>query len=224
MTPKFIRPSLEDLDRFVKTANSLLTTLAFGAALLFVIIQFPNLSGVTDTMIRKLAQVQSVEGFNIKLAFADSTVLEALPVFQEIETGQRTTLRADLKQLDADSLPRLLNVGALDATCEYERTTPDIRAAYETDERLHDLGLVDMRNADDVKTHALAQMKTTLEQGKEWEAGTPRHCYHMTLTSRGWRVKSAVLEFLSTGLTHNLSPGTAMAQAPKKPLKVARGD
>jgi hypothetical protein len=223
MFPKFIRPSLDDVDRFVKSANGLLTTCAFGAALVFVVFQIPNLSGAMDTMIGKLAQVQSVEGFNVKMAFGDATVLEALPVFKEIESGQRTTLRADLKQLDAVSLPRLLNVGALEGTCQYDRTTPDIRAAYETDERLHDLGLVDMHNADDVKTRALAQMKTALDQGKEWEAGTPRHCYRMTLTGRGWRVKTAVLEFLSTGLTRNVAPGPAMAQAHKH-LKVASGD
>lgn len=223
MFPKFIRPSLDDIDRFVKSANGLLTTVAFGAGLVFVIFQIPALSGAMDTMIGKLAQVQSLEGFNVKMAFADSTVLEALPVFKEIEAGQRTTLRADLKQLDADSLPRLLNVGALEGTCQFDHTTPDVRAAYETDERLHELGLVDMRNAEDVKTRALAQMKATLDQGKEWEAGTPRHCYRMVLTGRGWRVKTAVLEFLSTGLTRNVSPGPAMAQAPRS-VKVASGD
>jgi hypothetical protein len=223
MTFKLTPPSLEDLDKFSKSANSLLTTIAFGAALVFVIVQSPRLSGVTDTMLTKLAQVQSVEGFNIKMAFNnEATVLEALPVYKEIDTGQRTTLRADLNQLDGDTLPRLLNVGALDGTCEFDRTTPGIRAAYETDERLHDLGLVEMRNADDVKTRVVAQMKATIEQGKEWEAGAPRHCYRMTLTGRGWRVKSAVLEFLSNGLTH-ASPGLTLARAPK-PVHVASGD
>jgi hypothetical protein len=223
MTPQSIRLSLAYLDRFNKSAMGLLTTAAFGAALFFVVAQIPTLRVAMDTMIGKLAQVQSFEALNLKMAFSDAAVLEGLPVFKEIEPGQRTTLRADLAQLDGDSLPRLLNVGGLDGTCDYERTTPDIRAAYETDTKLRSLGLVDMQVADDIKTRALALMKTTLDQGKEWEAGTPRHCYRMTLTGRGWRVKSAVLEFLSAGLTHAAPPMT-VAQTSPRPLRVARGD
>jgi hypothetical protein len=226
MTPQSIRLSLAFLDRFNKSATGLLSTAAFGAALFFVIVQIPTLRAAMDTLVGKLGQIQSVEAMNLKMAFTDSTVLEALPVFKQLESGQQATLRADLQGLDGESLPRLLNVGTLEGTCDYDHTTPDIRASFETDERLHALGLVDMRAADDVKTRALAAMKTTLDQGKEWEAGTPRHCYRMTLTSRGWRVKSAVLEFLSAGLTHGaIAP--AVAQAPKphrETLRVARGD
>lgn len=223
MTSEAIRSSFVLFERTIKSLNSLLTTIAFAAALFFVVAQIPTLRMGMDTMISKLGQLQSFEALNLKVAFSETSVLEALPIFRTLDADTQATLKSDLAHLDAEWLPRLLNVGALDGTCDFHRTTPDIREAVATDQKLQTLGLVDLRDAEDVKARVLENMKSALDKGKGWEAGAPSQCYHMTLTGRGWRIKTAVLEFLASGLSAGKTT-TVVASANPVALRLARGD
>ncbi len=115
---------------------------------------------------------------------------------------------------------RLLNVGALSNLCEFEHPDAQMLEDLSLDYKLRDMGLAKLETAPEVQAAVAQEMRAKKAAGERWDIGKPLTCYVAKLETRGWNVKTAVLQYLSAGLAGAaaLHPD---GQAQPKPARLA---
>lgn len=164
-----------------------------------------------------------MEIVNLKVVFGAPKVLEQLPIFKTLEEGAPEALdelKLDLRNLRPEWFARLLNVGAQNKICDFERPTPDMQQSRGVDQQLERMKLVQFQPSADDRAEVVRDMQAARAARKDWTIGAPRSCYRAVLTGRGWNMRTAVVEYLTIGLTSGLPSPAVEAQGPKA-LRVA---
>jgi hypothetical protein len=204
MIQEKIQASLDVFERILKFLNGTCMTVLFGAGVFFLIAEFPTLKAGLDGLLGRVDQLQSVEFVNLKVVFGSQDVLGSLPIFKSLEKGdpeKLAALKADLRELRPEWFSRLLNVGAQTKLCDFERATDEMQESRVIDKQLERMAFVALSPSPEDKAAVLRDMATAKAEKREWTIGAPRSCYRATLTDRGWNIRTAVLEYLTAGLT-----------------------
>ncbi|MDJ0447354.1 hypothetical protein [Methylocystis sp. JR02] len=207
-TPK-VQSTLDICERLLKFLNGVLVTLLFGAGVVFLIVEFPTLKSSFNDLLGRINQVQSVEFVNLKVVFGAPDVLGSLAIYKTLEKDDRekaATLKLDLRELRPEWFARLLNVGAQTKLCDFERATDEMQESRFIDKQLERMAFVTLSASPEDKAAVLRDMATAKAEKKEWTIGAPRSCYRATLTGRGWNIRTAIVEYLTIGLTTAASP------------------
>jgi hypothetical protein len=214
-TRETIQTTLDVFERVLKFLNGAFMTVLFGVGLAFLIAEFRTLRSAVDELVGRVDQVQSLEFVNLKIVFGSHDVLSSLKIYKDLEKGdpeQLAALKADLRELRPEWFPRLLNVGAQTKLCEFEHATDAMLEARRIDKQLETMALVTLSSSTEDKAAVLHDMATAKADKKEWTIGAPRSCYRATLTGRGWNIRTAVVEYLTFGLTAAGSQGGGRAK------------
>lgn len=220
MTVQGLRISFFVVERFRKILHGVFTTIAFGVCLLLLAGQFNSIQFGLGRFFERLGQIEHVELFNIKAAFEKSDGLEKLSAFNGLTEIQKAELLSDVSDIKTEWFARLLNAGALKGLCDYERPDEDMITALVVDRKLETMGLAQLDPAPKAKAEALRNMRAA---GADWKIGAPRSCYDLTLTRRGWRLKAAILEYLTLGLATTKTPAIE-ARKSREARRLARAD
>jgi hypothetical protein len=223
MTYQGIRVSLLVFERFLKSVNGALISGALGVFFAVLVMEFSTIRiGMVD-LVDKIKNMESVEGFNIKAAFQSPDVAPTIPIFKGWDDDKKASLIADIRVLKPEWFTRLLNVGAQNNLCEFERPTPRMREDLAMDHQLEELGLIKLEPSRDVQAAVMQEMRVKIAKGDPWKIGKPLACYVASLETRGWNVKTAILEYLSAGFASAPTPG-AEARGQHRAMRVARND
>ena len=160
---------------------------------------------------------------SVSLEFSPGAIERNVPaeLFKYVPAAEKITVTKDISALQQHTVVRLLNVGALDKTCEFELPTAEMAENYTADIKLHEKNLVNM-DFDDKKTEAiLAEVKSREHStGKKSEIGDPLRCYNLTLTRHGMDVKTAIIYALGATFAHNAE--TPSSPTPAKPYNAKK--
>jgi hypothetical protein len=155
---------------------------------------------------------------SIRLEFGAAAIQKNVraDLFQHLRGADKIAISQDISALRPDTAVRLLSVGALDKTCDFELPTVDMVENYAADIFLHQRNLVHM-DFDDAKRDAvLAEVKAREHaSGKKSDIGYPLRCYDLALTPHGMDVKTAIIYVF--GSTFADRPETPPSPAPEKP-------
>jgi hypothetical protein len=137
-------------------------------------------------------------------------------LFQHLHGADKIAIARDISALRPHTVVRLLNVGALDKTCDFELPTVDMVDNYAADILLYKRNLVHM-DFDDAKRDAiLAEVKAREHaSGRKSDIGYPLRCYNLALTPHGMDVKTAIIYVF--GATFADKAETPSAPAAEKP-------
>jgi hypothetical protein len=142
-------------------------------------------------------------------------------LFQHLHGADKMAIAQDISALRPDTVVRLLSVGALDKTCDFELPTVDMVDNYAADIFLHQRNLVHM-DFDDAKRNAVLTEVKAREHasGKKSDIGYPLRCYNLALTPHGMDVKTAIIYVF--GATFADKAETRSAPAAEKPHNAKR--
>jgi hypothetical protein len=222
MTYQNIRVSLFVFERFLKSINGFMLTMALATLLCVLVLDFPILKAGLADLFSKIGQIETIEIPNFKAAFKADAIGRTTQVFQRLSDEMKANLTADMHILKPEWFVRLLNVGAQGKLCDYERPTAEMREDYATDRQLEALGLITLETSQEVKNEVLKEMRMKKSLGQPWEIGAPRSCYVTTMTERGWNVKTAIVEFLTAGFFGATAPAAEARRWGRE--KIARAE
>jgi len=109
------------------------------------------------------------------------------------ESGQADAAAAAIAKLEPDEFARLMQVGSLGTSCEYEHPTTQMRSDVAVDYWLQEKGLVLLETDDKARTDAIAELDGKRALGEAIAIGNPRICYAIKLTAVGQDVKTALV-------------------------------
>jgi hypothetical protein len=92
-----------------------------------------------------------------------------------------------------DEAERLMYVGTLKASCEFTRPSMGAKRYLEIDRQLNEKGLVELKPDQ-------AAYKLLKKDAEDPNNGLPVSCYQMTLTSKGFNVKTTLVKTMGTML------------------------
>ncbi len=137
-------------------------------------------------------------------------------LFQHLHGADKMAIAQDISALRPDTVVRLLSVGVLDRTCDFELPTVEMVDNYAADIFLNKRNLVNM-GFDDAKRDAiLAEVKAREHaSGRKSDIGYPLRCYNLALTPHGMDVKTAIIYvFGATFADKAETPSTPAAEKP----------
>ncbi|WP_395664328.1 hypothetical protein [Methylocella sp.] len=177
---------------------------AGAAALTLFLTQFGALKGAAGELLARAGSVTQVEVAGVKIALDRDEVAAALGRFRPADAARLAgpALKA-IGSLDPAHFVRFMQVGVLEATCEYERPTAQMRTAVALDYGLVEMGLTEIaRSVGALETAREAQARAAA-QGLEWDIGAPRECYDARLTPLGHDVRTALTQSFKAAFRNN---------------------
>lgn len=220
MTLQAVRVSFYCFNRLMASLKSFFVTSLVGLVVLAFITEFSAIREAVVDAVSSFRRMSSVEGLNIKVVFRSPEDAPAIPLLVSLDEPARDALFKDIRSMKPELFERLLNVGALPNLCEFEHPDAQMLEDLSLDHKLRDMGLVKLDTAPEVQASVTQEMRARKMAGDRWDIGKPLSCYVARLESRGWNVKTAILQYLSSGL----SGAAALhpeGQAQPKPARVA---
>jgi hypothetical protein len=178
----------QKLATFLTTLRSIVFSLVFLALLAW---NFGAINTSANEVLGMVSHIQQFEASGVKVVLRDDTKLKATlamvadPHLQEAE--RRATLDA-VQKLTGPQVERLFTIENGQVHCDYTRPTPKMRLYFYIDAALEDLGLVETED----KPEALRD-EVTRVAAEGSDLGSPRSCYSMKLSERGYNAKSALV-------------------------------
>jgi hypothetical protein len=200
-----------ELDKLQALPNILNRTLASAAFAGLLAYGAYNHMAVEAKIGSLIDHVNQVEMMGTKVTF-DARRLDKmiLPRDSRFVGGQAV---ADLTKLNGRLLARLLNVGTLSNLCLFDGPKAGLLDDVAADHRLRDLDLVEIKDAEDVRAEVLAKKDLNPQ------LGAPVRCYRMTMTARGYDVRSAIAYTLGAALSGEVESAPASEPSSAQPAQ-----
>ena len=176
---------------------------------------------ILDTADHLTQRLSKAEVAGVKLEFNETAIEKSVgpALFQHLDGKEKRAIASDITAFEPRMVVRLLSVGFLGKTCDFETPTHEMAQDYAADVFLREKKLVtldfDSELRDLVRDEIVRREATTR---KKSDVGYPRACYNMKLTDHGIDVKTAMIYVFGSSFAQNAGDGDA---APKK-LQEAR--
>lgn len=221
MTLQAVRVSFYCFERLMLSLKSLFLTSLVGLFAMAFVMEFTSVREAVVDAVSSFRRMSSLEIPNMKVVFKSPEEAPAIPFLVSLKGAEKENLFNDIRNLKPELFERLLNIGALPNLCQFEHPDAQMLEDLSFDWKLRDMGLVKLESAPEVRASVLQDMKNKLAAHERWDIGQPVTCYVAKLETRGWNVKTAILQYLSAGLAGAVVPGPE-GQAQPKSARAAR--
>lgn len=169
----------------------------YGCVFLVLILWiFPDIRSASKVLLDRAASASTLEVAGFKVAFTEVTVARGLEL-DDVPAADRKVVLDAIYALDSKQFVRLMAVGRVGESCEYEHPTLGMRNDVALDYELQAEGLTEIAPSRNVLESALRERAQKIAEGKSWDIGMPHDCYTLTLTDVGSRVKTVIVKNLA---------------------------
>ena len=191
-------------------AKALLTMGAGGVILALLILDFGAMRDASQAFLKRAASSTSdikIMGV-VELTLDNQTVSTLLAPFQDAaESAPNVWDR--ISKLEPEEYARLMDVGLLDNTCEFETPTAQLRRFVALDYTLAEKGLFQITINPATKAKVERQLEVRKSAGDSVAIGRPLSCYDIALSELGYRVKTTLVQYAKRSFDPHANPGKA---------------
>ena len=183
------------LDQYTSSASNFLRNVGYPAVIIGLIaLNFSTIQNVGRKLPDMVSHVQSMEALGMKVAINSGGPPIKISAIVPAE-NQKDVLDV-INRLGPDTVIRFLNVEQSPTSCEHERPLPSMRKDIAMDYELQEIGVLTISSSafalDIARDKGLEESPTGLHS-----IGMPVSCYRKDLTSLGYDVKTALVQFFS---------------------------
>jgi|GEM_PF-1406385 hypothetical protein len=202
-------------DRLLNWLNSLTKAVALGLVVAVMIASFGSIVDGVRGLAEHLPNIAKISAFGgsveMNLANVDKDIKSRSFRTEDLSANwgdaQSKNAVEGIKALDRKSLIRLMNVGLLKNVCKFQKPTADMTFDYAADISLDKAGLIQIQQDPETLERVLAEIRKRESgpRGKPSDIGYPTDCYNLSLTSKGFDVRTALAGSIVASLDPNSS-------------------
>lgn len=203
--------SIGEMNNFLETGKKLLAIVVGLAFVATIILKYDDLK----TSVAQLGgRIKSAEVAGVKLEFSEATIDKDVrpDLFRHLDAKMKRAIVGDIAAFEPREVVRLLSVGLLEKTCDFETPTRDMALAHAADIFLRENRLAELV-PDDATRDAVRKEIAEREkrERKKSAIGYPRSCYKIKLTDRGIDVRTAMVHVFAANFAPGGSGGAQLA-------------
>lgn len=162
-------------------------------------------------------RLKTAEIPGLKLEFSEPAIEKSVrpDLFRHLDAKARRAIAADLAAFEPRTAVRLLSVGLLENTCDFDTPTHEMAQDYAADVFLREKKLAVLLPDEAARDAVLRETIQREEKThKKSDIGYPRNCYKVRLTDRGIDVRTAMIHLF--GATFGPTAGEGEQVADKR--------
>jgi hypothetical protein len=177
---------------------------------------------IVDTGAHLAQRLSKAEIAGVKFEFNDALIEKSVgPIlFQHLDPKAKRAIANDIASFEPRSVVRLLSVGLLDKTCDFETPTHEMAQDYAADVFLREKKLATLEFDDALRQSVQREIiQREASTHRKSDLGYPRACYNIKLTNHGMDVRTAMVHVFGSSFAQNADGGEP---SPPKKLQEAR--